>query len=454
MKYLKYIFLPVMVLTLISCKKYLDVKSNSVLSTISNLDDIQSLLDYSMNVNQNTVDCFDNSCDDYYMYQSTFNSFSGDPTQRQYTWENSNLFYLMSAGQDNDWSVAYSHVYTANTVLESLEKINLGTDQVRKKDIQGQGYFLRGYTFLQLIWAWGKGYNGASSSSDLGIPLRLTTNYNKAIARSSVQEAYRQVLSDLKNAAGLLPVNIGSPHPTRPGRAAAYGALARTYLSMRDYANCLAYADSSLKLKSDLIDYNSKDVTSPAPFDNFESEVIYSSVGFPSLIGSWVKIDSILARAYSSNDLRKSLYFQLNDDGTYGSKGNYAQFFGFFTGLAVDEMLLMRAECNARLGNVVKAMDDLNLLLKKRFVDGTYIPISISDPQEALRVILSERRKELIFRGLRWMDLKRLNLEGANITLKRFINNKAYTLLPNSPRYAMPIPEEVIALSGLQQNPY
>ncbi|SEM08104.1 hypothetical protein SAMN05216436_101351 [bacterium A37T11] len=56
-------------------------------------------------------------------------------------------------------------------------------------------------------------------------------------------------------------------------------------------------------------------------------------------------------------------------------------------------------------------------------------------------------------RGLRWMDIKRLNKEGANITLTRNLNGQIYTLPPNDPRFALPIPEDVIDLSGMQQNP-
>jgi len=55
-------------------------------------------------------------------------------------------------------------------------------------------------------------------------------------------------------------------------------------------------------------------------------------------------------------------------------------------------------------------------------------------------------------RTLRYTDLKRLNKEGANITLTRFIKGQTYTLLPNDPRYALPIPDDVIQVSGMPQN--
>jgi starch-binding outer membrane protein, SusD/RagB family len=55
-------------------------------------------------------------------------------------------------------------------------------------------------------------------------------------------------------------------------------------------------------------------------------------------------------------------------------------------------------------------------------------------------------------RGLRWIDIKRLNKEGAGIVLKRLIGDKTYTLQPNDPRYALPLPADIILNTGMQQN--
>ena len=106
-----------------------------------------------------------------------------------------------------------------------------------------------------------------------------------------------------------------------------------------------------------------------------------------------------------------------------------------------------------RNGNVVNGLDDLNILLKNRFASTSFVPLSITDSQIALDTILAERRKELIYRELRWMDVKRLNKEGRNITLKKSVNGVGYTLPPNDLRFAVAIPEDIIARSRMQQNP-
>jgi hypothetical protein len=59
----------------------------------------------------------------------------------------------------------------------------------------------------------------------------------------------------------------------------------------------------------------------------------------------------------------------------------------------------------------------------------------------------------LLFRNLRWSDLRRFNLEGANITLKRIINGTSYTLPPNDLRWVLLIPDLETSRSGIPQNP-
>ena len=102
-------------------------------------------------------------------------------------------------------------------------------------------------------------------------------------------------------------------------------------------------------------------------------------------------------------------------------------------------------------------MKDLNALLVTRFKKEngktTYREIHDMNSDELLTRILLERRKSLIFRGIRWYDLKRLNRDGANIVLKRKVEGKEFILQPNDLRYALPIPNDIIELSDIVQNP-
>src|SRR5690606_36448430 len=121
--------------------------------------------------------------------------------------------------------------------------------------------------------------------------------------------------------------------------------------------------------------------------------------------------------------------------------------------IATDEVMLIKAECLAERGEVEQGLIVLNRLLETRFKEGSYIPYIANNQTEALDIIKSERRKELLFRGLRWTDIRRYNLEGDNIRLQRNVDGKEYVLEPNNARYTYPIPMEVLSFyEDMEQN--
>jgi hypothetical protein len=264
---------------------------------------------------------------------------------------------------------------------------------------------------------------------------------------------------DLKEAAGLLPVTPAVK--TRPSKPAAYGALAKTYLSMHEYDSAGKYARMTLQLYGDsLLNFNQLSVTATAPIQRFNREVIFHcrSNLFGILNSPRAKIDTILYRSYENNDLRKSIYYRPDATGAVFFKGDYdgaGNNTGYiFGGIVTDEMLLISAECYARRGDVELAMRDLDALLIKRWKTGTYTARSAANAKEALHIVLAERRKELLFRGTRWMDMRRLQLDVENsITPERIINNKTYYLTPQSNNYMLQIPASIIAITGMPQNP-
>ena len=112
----------------------------------------------------------------------------------------------------------------------------------------------------------------------------------------------------------------------------------------------------------------------------------------------------------------------------------------------------MMAESYMKKNKVELGLTYLNELMSNRWKVGYFIPYSVDNSTLGIDLVMSERRKELLTRGLRWADLKRMNRDGANITLKRIVKGVTYTLPPNDLRCAIAIPEDVIALSGIKQN--
>ncbi|MEJ8802139.1 RagB/SusD family nutrient uptake outer membrane protein [Pontibacter sp. H249] len=433
-----------------SCESFLDERPDKALVVPATLQDLEALLDDHAVIANNYPSMTEVSADNYYLTDADWAGLPEEEYRRAYTWEKDRVFIPSR----NDWYFAYRSVYSANTVLETVGKIQrTPAEAARWDNVKGQAMFVRASSFLQAALLWAPVYRENTAATDLGIPLRLDTDFNKPSVRSSVQQSFQRIIKDLKAASPLLPVT--PVHVIRPSRPAAYGLLARTYLYMGNYPLAEAYADSSLQLNAMLMNYNSLNATASFPIARYNPEVILHSLFMslnPSLAISRARIVPELYGSYDANDLRKSVFFRSNGDGSFAFKGSYSNS-GLFGGIATDELYLTRAEARARQGKIPEALGDLNTLLATRWKEGTFVPLTTDDQAEALQLILQERRKELVMRGLRWMDLKRLNRDGAGITLTRTVNGQTYTLPPNDPRYALPIPDDVMELSGMQQNP-
>jgi hypothetical protein len=296
--------------------------------------------------------------------------------------------------------------------------------------------------------------------SPFGLPIRLTSDFNVPVTRATVHQTYKQIIDDIKGAIPYLRDQAAEIN--RPSKRAAYAALARIYLSIADYEQARYYANECLRINADLMDFNTIDAKLNYPITPKNVEMIYygSTIsGSAALNSSRARIPMEVYDLFDANDLRKLIYFKSVNATEYAFKGYYSgRSATYFAGFANDELFLIRAECNVRLGATEEALVDMNKLLENRIRKGSFTELKLSDPKDLLLFILNERRKEMLFRGVRWSDLKRLNLEpdhAVNLVREVTANGetKRYELPANDARYLYPIPTEVISQSNIEQNP-
>lgn len=441
-----YIAVLFLCIALMSCKKFLDERPQSSLRIPSTVSDFQSLLDNFSVMNYRDLSSAEMVTDDFYLSDADWASRT-EQERRLYLWETTNVMSVTS----NDWIDMYNMVYRANTVIEGTAELH-SVKNSAWDNVLGQAYYYRAKSFLQLLGAYALAYDEGEDNP--GIPLRLDTDFNKKSIRSSVVEGYQRVVADLKRSVAQLP-NVPL-HVMRPSKPAGHALLARTYLMMRKYEAAGLHADSCLQLKSDLIDYNTLNLSATNPFVMFHPETIhYTRFQNPaSLSNVRAKISMEIINSYADGDLRKQAFYRLSA-GTYAQRGSYSGETIPFGGLATDEVYLIRAESHARAGRLQAALDDVNKLLKMRWDKRKiFVSYTANTKEAAIAIVLNERRKQLTLRGLRWSDIKRLNKEGRGIMLTRIINGKTYTLPANSARFANPIPENIIDISGMEQNKY
>lgn len=430
------------------CEKYLDEKPDKKLVVLSTVHDAQALLDNVQEINMAGPLSIHVAADEHYL--TTTDWLTANNTDRySYIWGDD----IFNDNRYNDWSLQYRIVYYCNIILDALDEGKIKGSQKQLDDIKGQSLFIRSFAFYNLLQVFAKSYLNETGGREPGIPLRLVSDHNAPTIRSDLKTSYDRVINDLQQAVKLLPMRTGVL--TRGSGLGANALLARVYLSMENYEDAFIYANNALTTYNSLLDYNLIVPSGSFSFQRFNDEVLFhANVGARAIMTPpYSKIDSVLFKNYESNDLRKDLYFQKNNDNSYSFKGSYNGSVAFFTGLATDELYLIRAECYAKKGKVEVAMEDLNHLLMNRIRKSAFVPLTASNSKDALDMILSERKKQLLFRGTRWSDLRRLNNDpDRRVTIKRVINGKEYELLPNDSRYVFPIPLNVIQMSGIKQN--
>jgi hypothetical protein len=434
-----------------ACKKFTDVNPDSNLKPPTTFKDCESILDNDWVMNGIGSSGYpympEVASDDYYATDEQYKKYS-IAEQQVSIWAKK----IATGDEFPDWDLPYRVVFYSNQVLETLSKIPSSSDPATWNSLKGRALFFRSFAFFGLSQEFAPAYDSNTAMNDMGIPLRMTADVNEKLQRATVQQTYDQILDDLRTAGSLLQQD---PNwlPTRPSLAAVYALTARVYLSQRNYPMALRYADSCLQRKSALMSFDTVSTTAVFPFQRWNPEVIFDAAYVSNGPAATYKshTDSTLYQSYQPNDLRKTLFFKFGDFffGRFDQQG-YC-----FAGLCTSDMFLIRSECLARAGNTSGAMADLNRLLQTRWATGTFVPYIATNPTDALLLILKERRKELVFRGTRWTDLRRLNKDTLTaITLTRTINGVTYTLPPDDQRWVFPIPDNVLHFNpGMQQNP-
>lgn len=427
-----------------SCSHYLDPKNSNAYQVPTSIRDLQEILDDFGYMNERRTPSYaEAAADDYFLLDNNYKALLPE-RKLLYKWEAFDYLY------PNDWSAAYLPIYNANFCLEVLDNIErTEANNNDWKNVYGSAHFYRAYYFLQLLWTYAPAFDPGGKNDGKGIVLRLKSDFNVKSGFSTVEACYQQVLNDAKVAVeNLQDLPLVKSRPSKTG---AYALLARAYLSMGLYEEARIAAYESLKLFSDLMDYNKPEdgikISAAVPFSKFTKETIfYSEMGqkFPNYSPNRALIDSNLMDAYDGADLRRVAFF-IASDRYFAFKGTYSHSVQWmFSGLTSAEMLLIRAECNARKGDLKTCVEDINLLLKHRW-DKTkiFVPRSVQNKKEALELVLLERRKELLMRGIRLSDIKRLNLEGADIKMVRTIEGERIELSPNSPRLILNTPTDL-----------
>jgi hypothetical protein len=425
-----------------------------------------------------------------------------------YLWDVDNLIHDTRA---SFWAKEYQKIFYANMVLQNLG--NVAGDPALKAELRAEAHLIRAYSYLELANTYCLSFN-ENTKNEMGLPLKQSTSFEELSTRNTLEETYALIESDIKEALKTTTplLKDGRVRYWRGNTAAVNAFAARYWLGRNDYDKALEYANVALSLYADLVDYNTDMHYSELPptaytldpTDPDKRRVVY--LKFPYTHDNQIEVDMLgwkefyyfrllnydsqwyipsgeLLDLYGRDTMDLRYRYHVVEGYSYDQRltspsYDYPGYVFFYkdrvpSGPTVAEMLLTKAECLARTGNVTGAMSAVNQLRVKRIdssLSANEINLSASTPGDALKKILEERRREMPFTR-RWFDIRRLNNNDDpddDVTLSRqfypYTNStvllseplQTYTLPKESRRYATPIPNtEIISSDGkLKQNTY
>lgn len=451
MKMIKTLLFSLIVGLALSCDSFLSEKPSKNLVVPSELDDFQALLDAKLRGLNTSPATGLLGSDDIYLGPGAINRLQPHQVST-YFWAEE--FYLPGE-YDPNWSTIYQKIFYANVTLDGLAEYSASsqTEASRKAELTASAKFYRALGHFEILTHFAPQYS-PDQGDQLGIPLRTTSDVNIKTTRATLEESYQQIIRDLDEALPDLPQI--STVPTRPSQWSVHALLSRVYMTRQEYSLANEHSSQALSIKDELMDYNELNDGLPYSFEIFNPEVIFYSELITNRYATnrETYINPDLVELYEEGDLRVPLFFRTaRVDTLYNMRGHYTGDFYPFGGLATDEVWLDFAESSIRLGDVENAKNAVNTLRQHRISSFEFQPFDGTDA-ELVEYILLERRKELVFRGVRWLDLKRLNTDPAlAITLVRKFNAEQAELPPNDPRYAIPIPPDEMDFNPMEQNP-
>ncbi len=417
-----------------------------------------------------------------------------------YAWED---FFDDPNEQDSPtffWFETYNAIAHANEVLAVLESLPAVTEEEKalKISVESEALLTRAYGHFMLVNLFSEHYDQRSADNDLGVPYVDTpeTVFIQQYTRNTVQEVYDRVEEDMLRGIELVDDNFfANSGKFHFNNNAAMAFASRFYLFKGEYDECIEFSTEMLgQNPSSFV----RDLTSDE-FQIASSSItgypqLYASPNLPSNLLLMRKI-SLIQRNDFGHGPTRTTYNDLFDEnvffGTTDERENPAFVKGenglfpvrheslfersslnsnvglpYHIGIAFwgEEVLLNRAESYIEERRLNDAIDDLQVLIDKRYSGGeslltidalrTFFGVGnnpfIQESSLLMRFLQLERRKEFISQGMRWYDIKRFEIE---VVHELVDETTTITLREKDPRKVLQIPSSAIVVGGLEPNP-
>ncbi|BBD46389.1 RagB/SusD domain protein [Petrimonas sp. IBARAKI] len=382
------------------------------------------------------------------------------------SWENAGkhseiLNTQNSTRAQNGWTNFYSAIRNANLIIKNVPN-GVILSEADKSRYVGEAKFLRALSYFHLVRSWG------------AVPLRTEENSSENnLARSSVEEVYALIVSDLLAAENDLPDM--APVAGRVSKWAAKTLLADVYFYLGQYDKATSKSEEVIQSGK----YSLVEVSEPEDFENlFGASVVNTSeeifylkynkernwnyllylhgVGVPYIgVAGYYAITSNVSytqhKNWDVNDLRNQfgwypysgydpgtiLCKKFNDYGSKTPSNDYPLY-------RYADLLLIHAEASCRANNnpTPAGLESLNKIHRRAYGypsnEQSPVDFKISDynMNSFVELCIQERGYETVGEGKRWFDVRRLGKDKAREILQKM---RGVTI--HDGKFLFPIPQ-------------
>jgi hypothetical protein len=370
-----------------------------------------------------------------------------------------------------NWTQHYRGIDWANVAIDNISVMQI--DTTLRNRLVRESKFVRALLYFNLVRLFG----------DVPLVLHQAANASETtVTRTSAEEVYTQIMSDLKDAEKL-PVTYSGNDIGRATSGAAKTLLAKIYLTRKDWPSATAkllevingpYGYDLFGNYADVFNKSTKNgkehifsiqFLSNSGANNSRDRIMTDVFsGFSSKIPPDLPADSSLYRSYAKTDTRKDVtFFSTLPNPTTGLPFKF-KYLGLrkyvdttqmltpvesginFPVLRYADVLLMYAEViNEQSGPTAEAYHAINLVRERAKIPDLTTALSQSNFRDS---VYRERRWELVQEGHRWFDLVR---EGKLVESVKKIPAKSAV---GDKHNLFPIPQAEINVNAkITQNP-
>ena len=279
------------------------------------------------------------------------------------------------------WNAYYTWISNANYILAAEETME-GTSEERGYAL-GQAYAIRAYSYYMLAQSFARTYKGHESEPCCPIYTEPTTADTEGQPRSTVQQVYDLIVSDMDKALEYLE-GTSRKHISHIGYDVALGLRARIALTMEDWATAKNMAKAAIAASGcEIIPVKDFVGTNDADADNvmwaadiiadqsgmYASFFAHMSTGVSYGSSARKLINKELYAKMGVNDTRLAWWDPTDSKGYQQKKFEFSDlqtWMGDYIWMRVEEMYLTAAEAECRMGDEAAAKADLMALMSKR----------------------------------------------------------------------------------------